>query len=102
MQDLGTLPGGMNSAANAINNSGQVVGYSGNSSSPEHAFLYSVGTMQDLGTLSGGSTSCANAINNIGNIGQVVGWSQSSSGTQHAFLYSRNDAGPGYATRRLK
>ena len=56
MTALGTL-GGSSSYATALNDAGQVVGYSwtsGASGTPrEHAFLYSSGVMADLGTLSG-------------------------------------------------
>jgi probable HAF family extracellular repeat protein len=85
MQDLGTFPGGSQSEATGINDSGQVVGYADNSSGSEHAFLVSGGTMRDLGTLPGGSNSYATAINNSG---QVVGYGDGSDGNQHAFLYS--------------
>jgi len=81
--NLGTL-GGNQSYAYGINNSGQVVGNSLDSSGNTHAFLYSSGTMTDLGTL-GGSLSWAYAINDSG---QVVGDSLNSSGNDHAFLYS--------------
>lgn len=47
---LGTL-GGTNSAAYALNNSNQVVGWSQIASGAQHAFLYSNGTMQDLNLL---------------------------------------------------
>jgi probable HAF family extracellular repeat protein len=67
MQDLGTLPGDIESYAYGINDSGQVVGYG----TLDHAFLYSGnGPMQDLKTLFGGSLSQAYGINNSG---QVVG-----------------------------
>jgi probable HAF family extracellular repeat protein len=79
MLDLGTLPGAINSVAYAINNLGQVAGYSG------HAFLYSNGVMQDLGTLPGGTDSFALALNDAGN---VVGYVDTTSGTQRAFLFS--------------
>ena len=50
MQDLGTLPGGTGSDATAINNNGQIVGWSGVGGGGFHAFLYQNGLMQDLGT----------------------------------------------------
>jgi probable HAF family extracellular repeat protein len=90
--DLGTL-GGTQSVAEAMNISGQVVGYSYLSGGQVyHAFLYSAGTMTDLGVISstfatGPLFSQAFGINASG---QAVGWSQSSAspGDQLAFLYS--------------
>src|SRR3990172_2867667 len=66
--DLGTL-GGDSSYAVAINELGQVVGYSYIASEEYHAFLWENGAMTDLGTL-GGNFSQAVAINERG---QVVG-----------------------------
>jgi probable HAF family extracellular repeat protein len=83
VEDLGTL-GGSHSWASAINDSGQIVGYSylaGDQNN--HAFLYKDGKMTDLGTL-GGTSSEAKGINISG---QVVGWSDNSSGERRAFLY---------------
>src|SRR3954470_23345455 len=84
--DLGTLGG--NGQAIAINNAGQVTGYSGFNDGmvgfgPVHAFVYSSGQIRDLGTL-GGSTSQGSGINDAG---QVTGWSSTSTG-DHAFVYS--------------
>ena len=84
LTDLGTL-GGTESWANAINNSGQIVGTSVTSDGAEHAFLYSGGSMSDLGTLSGGTMSGATAINDYG---QIVGGSSVSGSAEHAFLFS--------------
>lgn len=63
MNDLGKLTGATYSYAYGINNSGQVVGWSGN------AFLFSGGVMTDLGTLPGqGSFSKAYGINDSGDV----------------------------------
>jgi probable HAF family extracellular repeat protein len=83
VEDLGTL-GGSRSYASAINDSGQVVGYSNLAGDQNNrAFLYKDGKMTDLGTL-GGTSSEAKGINISG---QVVGWSDNSSGERRAFLY---------------
>ncbi len=86
LQVIGTLPGGNNSYAYAINGSGTVVGNSDTATiRTEHAFSYSNGTMTDLGTL-GGTYSVANAINTGGTI---VGSSYLLNGySGHAFSYS--------------
>ncbi len=51
-QDLGTL-GGVYAAPNAINSSGQVVGYSTTADGRTRPFLYTNGAMQDLGSFYG-------------------------------------------------
>ncbi len=78
MQDLGLLPGGVDSEAKAINNAGWVVGTASTdmTGSGESAFLWtSGGKMQDLNKLtqnlpSGVKLMSANAINSRG---QIVG-----------------------------
>jgi probable HAF family extracellular repeat protein len=67
--DLGTLPGGRNSSAWAINALGQVVG-STTISDHAHPFLWTDGQLRDLGILPGNSECRATAINDGG---QVVG-----------------------------
>jgi probable HAF family extracellular repeat protein len=71
--DLGTLPGGSDSEAAAINGTGQVVGFSFTASSDLHAFLWDrKHGMQDLNSLipanSGVIVSDAVAITDAGNI----------------------------------
>jgi probable HAF family extracellular repeat protein len=81
--DLGTLPeGGFESAANAVNAKGQVVGIASNeipdpnsmagNGFQARAFIWQNGGMQDLGTLGTGTNAQAILINQRG---QVVGWS---------------------------
>lgn len=82
LRDLGTLGGGF-SAADAINDAGQVAGASFPANSGfTHAFLYD-GTMRDLGTL-GGTVSGAFGLNAAG---VVTGYSRTASGAYHAFLF---------------
>jgi probable HAF family extracellular repeat protein len=95
MQDLGTL-GGANSYATAINNSGQIVGYSDTAAGAQHAFLYTSGAMQDIGTL-GGANSYANSINSSG---QIVGYANTATDAYNAFVYTNGvmqDLGAGTA-----
>jgi probable HAF family extracellular repeat protein len=92
MQDLGTLgTSNLNiSRAWAINNSGQVVGYSSLDDGNFHAFLWTqAGGMKDLGTINGGTDSFAFGISSSG---RVVGdASPSSQGGQGvtAFVWSK-------------
>ncbi len=92
MSDLGTLPGGAYSLANAVNDSGVIVGEAETTvgaGAYVHAFVCTngPGTMQDLGTF-GGLRSSAFAINNLG---QVVGDAEDTNAVPHAFLYDLNN-----------
>lgn len=83
--DLGTL-GGPYSVATALNDVGQVVGYSASADGTTHAFIWQNGTIIDLGTLSAaGGESYATGINNLG---QAVGYSTAvADPSSRAFLW---------------
>jgi probable HAF family extracellular repeat protein len=82
---LGTL-GGKESAATAMNDRGQIVGWSDTKTGGGHyAFLWQNGKMSNLGAR-GGGWSEATSINDAG---QVVGSSSTKSGTHHAVLWQR-------------
>jgi len=87
MIDLGSQAplNGSDSGANGINDSGQVVGQWG-TNDPQHAFLYSNGTMTGLPEPSfTGPVGCeADAINNTG---QIAGACGDSTGTAHLVLW---------------
>jgi probable HAF family extracellular repeat protein len=82
-KDLGTL-GGNASVAAALNEAGEVAGFSQTKLGATDAYLYSGGVMHDLGNLGG------NVINvtGIDAAGDVLGTSYVPSGFRHAFLYS--------------
>lgn len=84
MQNLGTLAGGLYfSEGMAINELGQVTGWSYNLSFAKHAFFFDGNTMHDLGAM--------NATSSVGldinDHGQIVGDLTDSGGYRHGFLY---------------
>lgn len=83
MQDLGTLSGDNESYANAIDNSGRIVGSSKGTWGSHKAFLYENGQMAELGTL-GGYVSITLDINRFG---IAVGSSNYETNAAGGFLY---------------
>jgi probable HAF family extracellular repeat protein len=84
-QDLGTL-GGTVTQANAINDAGQVVGFSRNAAGFTRPFLYSDGTgIVNLGILPGGTGGTAEGLNALG---QAVGSGDTAAGLIHALFFS--------------
>ena len=84
MVDVGNL--GSSASPTAVNETGQVVGYSYTGNVELHAFSWTAGHgMVDLGTL-GGTQSTASAVNSTG---QVVGWSTTAGDAlTHAFSWT--------------
>jgi probable HAF family extracellular repeat protein len=82
---LGSLGGLYDNLPTAINDIGQVVGWSDlPGDTTTHAFLWRNGVMRDLGTLPGDASSFAYAINDLG---QVVGQSCDQNGNCRAFVW---------------
>ncbi|MGA7413830.1 MAG: hypothetical protein WBW33_25365 [Bryobacteraceae bacterium] len=75
------FPGGGNSYAFGVNNSGAVAG-TGDNGAGLTAFLYGNGQIEDLGSL-GAPGSAAYDVNDFG---QAVGYATTDDGHQHAFL----------------
>ncbi|MBX3738252.1 MAG: hypothetical protein KF715_16275 [Candidatus Didemnitutus sp.] len=84
---LGTL-GGPTSRAYAVNDAGQITGYSVDASNHQHAFIYSGGVMTDINPVAATGTSYGNSINNSGT---VVGYAQVGA-TVTPFSYSGGTA----------
>jgi probable HAF family extracellular repeat protein len=81
--DLGGSLGGITSYAHAINNTGQIAGWSYIANNSIQAILWNGGTATVLGTL-GGSESKAWGINDAG---QVAGWSYVNHTAIHATVW---------------
>jgi len=86
MTDLGTLPGGKQSQANAINDREEIVGSAQIETGDFHAFLWKNGVMTDLGLLPRGNESVACALNNRG---EVVGQASTETSGFHAVLWQK-------------
>jgi uncharacterized membrane protein len=88
MKDLGTLPGGVTSMANAINSSEIIVGQSDGTRANGHwhAVLWNVsGTIRDLGVLKGGTYSIAFGVNDSE---VVVGYGNIANNAAHAMIWT--------------
>jgi probable HAF family extracellular repeat protein len=86
-QDLGTLSG--QAFATGVNNAGQVVGYyTDEQLGPDHAFIYSDGTMTDLNTLIPPGSGFLGHATGINDAGQIVGigFGFGGNNSRHAFL----------------
>jgi len=89
IQDLGTLPGDLLSYATDINDFGEIVGASVNSSGNYRAVVWERGQPVELNTLivSGGDAGLfLAAAYSINERGEIVGWGLTSGGDIHAYL----------------
>jgi probable HAF family extracellular repeat protein len=94
MQDLGTLPGDVNSGAIGINDAGEVVGVSLDASFNPRAFVAQSGVMTDLNTLIPADsplfliTACS-----INSRGEIIGIAvEKSTGDIHGYLATPSGA----------
>jgi probable HAF family extracellular repeat protein len=89
MKNLGKLPGSVNSAGIAINDLGQVAGYSDCGTGCAHAVLWSKakGSILDLGVLPGAKSAYAHGINNVGQVVGLVFYADTGN-RLHAFVWS--------------
>lgn len=86
--DLGTL-GGSTSQAYALNNSGQVVGFSDISNNVyAHAVLFSGSGSNNIDLDSQGPVSYTGEARGINDSGQIIGWAYTSSGRDEATLFT--------------
>jgi uncharacterized membrane protein len=88
MKNLGTLPGGVTSIANAINTAGVIVGQSDGTATAGswHAVMWTVsGQIRDLGVLRGGNFSVAFAVSDS-NV--VVGYGTIADGSSRATVWT--------------
>ena len=87
MQDLGTLPGDVDSAAIGINDMGQIVGVSIDANFNPRAFLRQGRDLVDLNTLvAGGSPLDLASACSINTAGEIVGFAFDNSGNVHAYM----------------
>jgi probable HAF family extracellular repeat protein len=87
VHELSSFPGDPDANGIAINDRGQVVGWSGKCTTLVHAVLWQNGTVTDLGNLGGApQEGFSISATNINNQGQVVGYSPAGTSI-HAFLW---------------
>jgi probable HAF family extracellular repeat protein len=87
MQDLGTLPGDVNSAGLGINDAGEVVGVSADAGGNTRAVIRQNGAFTDLNTLiPAGSPLYLVLAGTINSSGQIAGLGITTDGEPHAYL----------------
>ena len=92
MQDLGTLPGDVNSTGSGINDAGDIVGLSFDQNFNGRAFLWHKGRMTDLNTLiPANSPMFLFSGCSINDDGQITGLGVTATGEFHAYLLTPTD-----------
>jgi probable HAF family extracellular repeat protein len=86
VEELPTFPGDPDGRALAINEKGQIVGFSGDCTTQAHALLWENGLAIDLGNLGGATNNFANEIDNQGHITGFSGIAGDPNNA-HAFLW---------------
>jgi probable HAF family extracellular repeat protein len=98
LTDLGTLPGSTDSAAYAINNSGQVVGNPNSTSG--HPFVWQNGVMTDLNTLVPANSALGSAYG-INDNGQITGGANQKNLGGLPYLLTPSTSNPGTYTETV-
>jgi len=92
MQDLGTLPGDVNSTGSGINDEGDIVGLSLDQNFNGRAFVWHDGKMTDLNTLIPADSSMSLFSGcSINDNGQITGLGVTTAGEFHAYLLTPTD-----------
>jgi probable HAF family extracellular repeat protein len=85
MQPLPKLPGGAICSAQAVNNSGVIIGSCDLPNGTAHGVIWRNGSIRDLGTL--GDEDAPSTALDINDHGQVIGTSEAAEGKLRAFLW---------------
>ena len=94
IQDLGTLPGDVNSVAVGINDSGEIVGPSLDANFNPHPYLWRNGVMTALTSLIPANSPLSLLVAcSINSSGEIVGLAVTSTGVYHGYLATPSSNG---------
>ncbi|MGA3074598.1 MAG: hypothetical protein ABSG56_12980 [Bryobacteraceae bacterium] len=100
IQDLGTLPGDVNSVAVGINDSGEIVGPSLDANFNPHPYLWRNGVMTSLNSLIPADSPLSLLLAcSINSSGEIVGLALTSTGEVHGYLATPSNLAAGGSLR---